>query len=234
MLAIMKREFSSYFLSAIGYIILSVFYVFGGFYFYAISLLNNTTSLTYVFNSLFVILIFLIPILTMRLFSEEKKQKTEQALLTAPVNLWEIVLGKYVAALLMFLICIVVTIFYAITISFFNMPSWSTIFGSFIGLFLLGASLISIGMFFSSITENQIIAAVSAIAVGVFILLIDSISQSMSISFIRNILNSVSFMSRYNNFNVGVINLTDVVFFISVCFIFNFLTIRVFEKKRWS
>lgn len=234
MLAIMKRELSAYFLSPIGYIVLAAFYAFGGLYFYMATLLSNTTSLSDVFGNLFIILIFIIPILTMRLFSEDKKQKTDQALLTAPVSLIAIVLGKYIAALIMYLICISVTIVYAIIISFFNSPAWPTVIGNFIGIFLLGAALIAIGMFLSSLTENQIIAAISGIVVGLFIFMIDSIAGAIGNNFVSDILKKISFMSHYNNFTIGILNLADIVFFISISAIFTFLTVRVFEKKRWS
>ena len=232
MAAIIKREISAYFLSAIGYIVLAAFYIFGGFYFYMSVLMSNTTDLSYTFSSLFVIMIFVIPILTMRLFSEEKKQKTDQVLLTAPVS--SIVLGKYFAALIMYLFCILITLVYAVIISFFNTPDWITVLGNFLGIFLLGAALIAIGMFLSSITENQIVAAIGGIVVGVLMLFMDSIAQAISVDFISNILKKISFMSYYNNFTLGVLNLKDIVFFLSVCVLFIFFTIRVFEKKRWS
>jgi ABC-2 type transport system permease protein len=234
MAAIIKREISAYFLSAIGYIVLAAFYIFGGFYFYMSVLMSNTTDLSYTFSSLFVIMIFVIPILTMRLFSEEKKQKTDQVLLTAPVSLTSIVLGKYFAALIMYLFCILITLVYAVIISFFNTPDWITVLGNFLGIFLLGAALIAIGMFLSSITENQIVAAIGGIVVGVLMLFMDSIAQAISVEFISNILKKISFMSYYNNFTLGVVSLKDIVFFLSVCVLFIFFTIRVFEKKRWS
>lgn len=234
MAAIIKREISAYFLSAIGYIVLAAFYIFGGFYFYMSVLMSNTTDLSYTFSSLFVIMIFVIPILTMRLFSEEKKQKTDQVLLTAPVSLTSIVFGKYFAALIMYLFCILITLVYAVIISFFNTPDWITVLGNFLGIFLLGAALIAIGMFLSSITENQIVAAIGGIVVGVLMLFMDSIAQAISVDFISNILKKISFMSYYNNFTLGVLNLKDIVFFLSVCVLFIFFTIRVFEKKRWS
>ena len=99
---------------------------------------------------------------------------------------------------------------------------------------MLGAALIAIGMFLSSITENQIVAAIGGIVVGVLMLFMDSIAQAISVDFISNILKKISFMSYYNNFTLGVLNLKDIVFFLSVCVLFIFFTIRVFEKKRWS
>ncbi|MDQ5983341.1 MAG: hypothetical protein RUMPE_00350 [Eubacteriales bacterium SKADARSKE-1] len=234
MSAIIKREISAYFSSAVGYVIMAIFFTFGGFYFYETSLVSNSANLSYTFSNLFIITIFLVPILTMRLFSEEKKQKTDQALFTSPISLFSVTASKFLSAVLMFLICMSITFFYAIAISFFTVPNWGTILGNFLGLFLLGSALISIGLFLSSITENQIVAAISGFGVGIFILLFETIAKVIPIEFISNIFSSLSFMSHYNNFTMGVINLVDIVFFISVCLIFNFLTLRVFEKKRWA
>lgn len=234
MLAIIKREILSYFSSATGYIILAAFYVFGGFYFYMTSLASNTTDLSYTFSSLFIILIFIIPILTMKLFSEEKKQKTDQALLTAPISLTSMTLGKYFAAIIMYLFCITITLIYAIIVSFFNSPDWAIFASNFLGIFLLGSALIAIGMFLSSITESQIIAAIGGVVIGVLMLFIESIAHAVSVEFISKFLNKISFMNYYDDFTLGIISLENVVFFLSVCILFVFFTIRVFEKKRWS
>ena len=224
MLAIIKREILSYFSSATGYIILAAFYVFGGFYFYMTSLASNTTDLSYTFSSLFIILIFIIPILTMKLFSEEKKQKTDQALLTAPISLTSMTLGKYFAAIIMYLFCITITLIYAIIVSFFNSPDWAIFASNFLGIFLLGSALIAIGMFLSSITESQIIAAIGGIVIGVLMLFIESIAHAVSVEFISKFLNKISFMNYYDDFTLGIISLENVVFFLSVCILFVFFS----------
>lgn len=234
MFAILKKEISSYFKSPIGYIILAIYWLFGGFYFYFTALVHNSASLTYLFSNLFLITIFIVPVITMRLLSEEKKQKTDQLLLTAPISLTSLVLGKYLASLIMFAACISITLLYTVTIACFTRPDYAVIFGNILGIMLLSAALISIGMFLSSLTENQIIAAVSGFAIGLIIFLLDVISRHIPIEFLSKMLSSLSFMSHYNNFTLGIINLVDIVFFLSVCAIFNFLTIRVFEKKRWA
>lgn len=234
MLAIIKREISSYFNSAIGYVVITAYLIFGGFYFYITCLAQNSSNLSYMFSNLFIITLFIVPILTMRLLSEEKKQKTDQLLLTSPVSLVSIILGKYLAALFIFMICISVTIVYTITISFFTRPNYPLIFGNLLGIFLLSSTTISIGMFLSSVTENQIVAAISGFATCIFILLLDTISNYIPLEFLSKLFSDLSFMSHYNNFTLGIIKLSDFVFFLSVCIIFNFLTIRVFEKKRWA
>lgn len=234
MTAIMRRELQAYFSSPIGYIFLTVFYVFAGFYFFAGTLMSNSTDISVVFSSLFTIVLFLIPVLTMRLFSEDIKHKTDQALLTAPINLTSLVLGKFLAAVMVFLLALSVTLVYAVIVAVFNTPNWPLIWGNFVALLLLGMSLISIGMFISSTTENQVIAAVGAFAVGLALLVIDSLTSLFTNPVITGVLNGVSFMRRYSDFTSGIFNFSGVIFFLSVCAIFIFLTVRVQEKRRWS
>ena len=234
MSAVMKRELNYYFSSAIGYIFIAVFYVFAGFYFFATCLLSGYSTLSYVFSNMFAIAVFLVPVLTMRLWSEEKKQKTDQALFTAPVKLLPIVLGKYFAALIIYAISLAIFLVFGLVISCFVTPEWSVIIGNLIGLFLLGAALIAIGMFLSSLTENQVIAAVSGFAVGLVIMMLDSIGSLFSNTFLVSIFTNLSFNAHYTNFTTGLLNFVDVIFFLSVISVFVFLTVRVFEKKRWS
>lgn len=234
MLAILKREISAYFLSPIGYIVLAIFYFFSGIYFFANSIYMNTSSLNSTFENVFMILIIIIAILTMRLFSEEKRQKTDQALLTAPVRLVSMVLGKFFAAIVVFLICISVFLVYALIISSFAAPAWSVIFVNLFGLFLLGITFIAVDMFISSITENQVVAAVGGIAVGIVIIALDFFAKLINFELVDNIVKAISFNQHYKNFTVGILNLSDIIFFLSVSVLFLFLTVRVFEKKRWS
>ena len=234
MKAIIKREILSYFTLATGYVLLAGFYIMSGLFFYLTSLMQRSTNLTYLFNNLFLVVVLFIPVLTMRLFSEEKKQRTDQALLTAPVSLFSIVFGKYVAAMLMFLCCISITLVYGLVVSFFGFTDWPVIFGNFIGLFLLGAAFCAIGLFISSLTENQIIAGFAMLGIGILIMLFDNISEVISVDFLSKLMTQLSFLGHYKNFTLGVLDLFDVVFFLSISGLFVFLTTRVLEKKRWS
>lgn len=234
MFAILKKELVSYFTSAIGYVVLAVFFVYSGFCFYATCLMSNSADLSYTFSNLFTVMVFLVPILTMRLMSEEKKQKTDQLLFTAPVSLTSVILGKYLSALCMILICEFAVVIYTIIISFFTIPNYASICGNFVGLFLISSALVSIGLFLSSVTENQIVAAVSSFGVGVFFLLLDTIAKSIKFQVISKLLLNISFVQRYSNFTSGLLPLADVVFFVSVIFTFLFLTVRFFEKRKWS
>ncbi|MDL2233524.1 ABC transporter [Ruminococcaceae bacterium OttesenSCG-928-L11] len=234
MTAIMRRELQAYFSSPIGYIYLAVFYVFAGFYFFATTLMSNTADISGVFNSMFTIVLFLIPILTMRLFSEDLKYRTDQALLTAPINLTSLVLGKFFAASMVFLTGLAITLVYGLIVAVFVPPNWPLIWGNFVALLLLGMALIAIGMFISSLTESQVIAAVGAFAVGLALLLVDSLASVFTNPILVAFFDGISFMKRYEVFTQGIFDFSSIVFFLSVSAIFIFLTVRVQEKRRWS
>ena len=234
MSAIIKRELSAYFNSAIGYIVLAVFYFFSGLFFYMYCLLSNTASMTYVFLSMLMIVMLLVPIITMKSFSEERKQKTDQALLTAPVSLTEIVLGKFLGAFLLYCICNAIYILYAVILAFYASPDWAVLMTTLLGMLLMGGALIAIDLFISALTESQVIAAVISIGVGLLIYMLDSLSNLISAEWFTHFLNNISFDAHFTNFINGILNLTSILFFLSVTAVFLFLCVRVFEKRRWS
>ncbi len=233
MLAVLRREMSNYFTSPIGYIFLAVFYFFSGMFFTNV-LAYNSTDITNVFSGLFTVLMFIIPLLTMRSMSEEKKQKTDQLLLTSPIKLGNLVIGKFLAAFIIYCIALAITVVYSIILAVYETPEWSVVVGNIFGALLLGAALIAIGVFISSLTENQLIAAIGSFAVMMFIMMIDSFASLIPVEFISNILLKISFMTRYTDFVNGILNFANVLFFLSIAVIFNFFTVRILEKKRWS
>lgn len=231
--AIFKREMKSYFTSPLGYIFLAAILFFGGLYF-ALLINNSVSDISFLFQNLLLVVTVLIPLLTMRLMSEEKKQKTDQLLLTAPVNIGGVVLGKYFAALVMYLISISSTIVYMIVFATFKAPNWNIFLGNFLALALLGGALLAIGLFISSLTESQVIAAITTFGIMIIILLIDGIATSVPDGILRKIIVNISFTSRYKDLVGGILNISHVIFFISVIVIFNFLTAKMLERKRWS
>lgn len=236
MQAIFSRELQAYFKSPLGYIYLTIFFFFGGQYL-AMQLLVGTNQIANIYASLFTIILFTMPILTMRLMSEDKRLKTDQALLTAPISLSGIVWGKFLAALALFGVAIAMTIIYFIVLSSMAATvQWAMFFGNLLGTILLGASLISIGLFISSLTESQMVAAIIGFATMFMIMMIDGFVSSLSSQsqILADIVSSISFMTRYNDFTSGILNLSHIVFFISVVAVFNFLTVRVLEKRRWG
>ena len=232
--AIFRREVGSFFTSSIAYIFLSVFYVFSGFFFFTGTLQSSTTDMSAMFSALFLVVTFLIPILTMKLLSEEKRQKTDQALLTAPVSLWSIVFGKYLAALVLYIIGISVVFVYGLILQYFGPVQWNAVVSNYFAMVLLGAAFIAVGVFISSMTENQMSSAVVSFLVLMILYMIDSIAASVSVGFIKAFLMSLSFYTRYFEFTIGIFNLSSVIFYLSVAFLFNFFTVRMLEKKRWS
>lgn len=233
--AIYKREIKAYFMSPTAYIFLAVFYVISGFYFINVNIFGTTTDMSYVFSGVFTIMMILLPLLTMRLFSEEKKQKTDQCLLTAPVGLMEIVMGKFLAALTVFAVAMAIYIPYiAVLVKLAGGIAWASVIGNLAGLLLLGAAFISIGIFISSLTELQIVAAILSLIVNFLLYMIDVLASNVSFEPVRKVMVSIGFYNRYTEFTQGILNITSIVFFISAIFVFNFLTVRVLEKRRWG
>lgn len=234
MTAIFKRELRAYFQSPLGYVFIAVMYFFTAYYFFTYNLYRNTTDMSTMFDQLFSVVIFLVPILTMRLMSEDKRSRTEQLLLTAPVSRMGIVLGKYFAAFCVYLVAISATLLMALVLSAYGEPTWPVIIGNMIGLVLLGASLIAVCMFLSSLTESQVIAAVSGFAVSLLLVLLDALVHVVSGAVFQKLFSYMSFNGRYNGFTIGIIDFSNVLFFLSIAALFVLLTTAVLEKRRWS
>lgn len=232
--AIFRREVQSYFTSPIGYIFLAAFYGFSAVFFSATSLQSASTKMDGLFGQLMILLVVLIPILTMRTMSEDKKSKTDQCLLTAPVSLGGIVAGKFLASLLVYTCAVAVTVVYAVILAGFAQMDWLIIIGNVIGLELLGAAFVAVGIFCSSLTENQVVAAVVSFIAMLALDMLSSIAGLIPVQFITNILEKLSFYERYAGFTYGLFDLSNVLFFVSVIVVFLFLTVRVLEKRRWS
>ena len=239
MIAIMKREFASYFTSPLGYVYLAVFYGFSGLFLWITCLSAGSANMSSTFLWMFIIMMILIPVLTMRTMADDKRQKTDQLTLTAPVSLFGLVAGKFLAAFFIFLIGAVVMLVYALFLSAMVAQSggtfgWASVLGNFVGISLLGGVFISTGIFISSLTENQMIAAIGSIGVNILLCLFDVISSFVTVDFIRDIMNSLSVFYKYQEFTYGIFSLKNTLFFLSIIVIFNFMTMRVLERRRWS
>ena len=234
MFAIFKRELKAYFTLPLGYVFLAIFYAFSGLFFYIFSLSVGSTDISSVFLMMFIVLMVFVPLLTMRLLSEDKKQKTDQLILTAPVSLLSIVMGKFLAAYAIFAIGVAVMPVYGFVMSTFATVSWLPIWGNTVGLLLLGGIFVSIGLFISSLTENQMIAAIGGFFINLMILLMNTLKSALPNGFLQDVLSSISVYSRYSEITSGIFSLSSLIFFVSVIFIFLFLTVRVLEKRRWA
>lgn len=173
---ILDREFKAYFTSPIGYVFMAFFLLIFGFYFTAVNIYNSYGDYTSVLSALSSLLLFTIPLVTMRLLSEEKKNRTDQLLLTSPIHVRDIVLGKYFAAVLLFAITLIITIIQPAILLLFGKIPLGKIATCYLGYFLLGATLIAISLFISSLTENQIISAIGSIGLFLFLMLVDSLA----------------------------------------------------------
>ena len=182
MSAIFKKEFKSFFTNMIGYIFISVILVFVGIYAVYVNFVSGSTAFEQALSCVNIIFIVLIPLLTMSSFSVEKKQKTDQLLLTSPVSVSQIVLGKFFAMLAVYLIPMIVFCFYPLIYSLYGEVHFASAYGAIFGMVMMGAAMISIGMFISSVTESQIIAAVVAIGSFLLIYLFSGLAQILSAS----------------------------------------------------
>jgi len=180
MKAIYKREIKMYFNSMIGYVFIAFFVLITAIYFSVGNILQMSPDFQNVFSSVIMMFLILAPMLTMRLLSEEKKQKTDQLLLTSPVSVPGIVLGKYFAAVTIFLIALLITVIFPVILSFFGTLATAQIIGSYVGFFLLGSAFIAVGLWISSIADNQIIAAVATFVVIFLLLMVETIISSAS------------------------------------------------------
>ena len=224
MWAIIKKEVRTYFLSPIGYVFVGLFLLMASLFFYSEVLVTGSTMFSNIFYSLSTILIMIVPLLTMRTFSEERKDGTEQLLLTAPRSVTSIVLGKFFAALIVLLIAVVLTFIYYIILMFLGNPNIKTSLVTVFGFILLGAALISFGMFASSITENQVIAAIVSIEFYVI--------TWIGTPYLSQSLEPLGLMNMFNRFGNGQIACTEVVAFISYTVLFVLLTIIVIQRRK--
>jgi len=287
MIPIYKKEMRTYFTQMMGYIFLAFLLFLIGMFFTIMSLMSRNANFQGVLSSTTLFFLFLVPILTMRLFSEEARHKTDQLLFTSPLSVTQIVLGKFFAALTLFLIAAVITMTFPLMLSYFaeSMPV-SRIVGTYIGWIFVGVSCIAVGVFVSVLTDNQIVAAAGTFAALFIMFLMEAFAMSMptstfaSFAFVglvilavagiwfnstRNILSSVvvalfgvaiaiglyvfnnmifdgiivrvlrwlSVYARYDAFAAGILNLSDVVYYLSFIVLFIYMSINVIEKRRW-
>lgn len=234
MIAVFKRDLRAYFSSPLGYVFLMAFLLVMNIYFFVTCIYSGNNAIEGVFNFFIYMLIFMIPILTMRTFSEEYKQKTDQLLLTAPVKPSGIVLGKFLSSMAVFTIGIIFTLLYGIIIAAVGVLNVGTTIGNYIALYAVAATYIAIGLFISSLTENQLVSCIATLGAFLALYLIDYTYSILNVTWLKNIIYWVSIFRRYNSFYSGVFSIADFFYYVSIAATFLFLTVRVLEKKRWS
>lgn len=233
MKAIFKRELKAYFTSPIGYVFIGVFAFIYGFYFNSYVIKGGSGDISAPLGNGLLILVLLVPVLTMRLIAEERGSKTDQLLLTAPVSIWGIVLGKLLAAVTVFLCAMATTLPFLAIIAVHGAPTWGKIIGTYVGFLLLGLCFISIGLFFSSVTESQIIALVISLGV-LLVFFLMSMLPSVGIGLLDKAISLISVTERFGDFMTGILKPENIFYYISFSALFVFLTVRSVEKRRWS
>lgn len=287
MLAVYKKELRSYFTSMIGYVFIAFSLIIIGISFYRQNLTSGIANFEYTITDVTIVFILLVPILTMRLMAEERKQKTDQLLLTVPLKPSDIVIGKFLAVFTILLIVMGIVSFYPLIINIYGDVPFAAAYSSIFGFCLLGASYLAIGMFISSLTDSQVVAAVVTLVTFIVTGLIDGIALvipsdgktayifftliiiaiglilyrmmnnltvaigvgviaeiGLTIAYVTRplafdgsivkVFSWLSVLSRFNNFRLGILDIADLIYYLSIVFIFLFLTTQVVKKRRWS
>lgn len=249
--AIYRKELQHYFQSVTAYVMISLFLALAGYFFYSIfryynylsfqagrepQLAENLNLIEGVMRPLMsnvsVVLLFALPMLTMRLLAEEKKQGTFELLLTYPLSDFEAIMGKYLAALTVFAVMLGGTILYPAMLAIFSDPEAGPIATSYIGLFLMGASFVAMGVFFSSITNSQIVAGAATFAVALFFLIIGWAAPFAGPT-LSKVIAQFSILEHFDSFAKGIINLQDVTYYVFLTVFFIFMTMRSLESTHW-
>jgi ABC-2 type transport system permease protein len=249
--SLMKKELGAYFSSPIAYVVISGFLLLVGFFFYSlVSWFNaqamqmaqdpyyaqqiniNEMVFSPLFHNMSIILILVAPLLTMRLLAEEKKSGTDELLYTSPLSVGQIILGKYFAALVMLAAMLGLTALLSIFAFAFGNPEIAPWLTGYLGLFLMGATFIAIGLFFSSLTENQIVAAFLTFVTLLLFLVLNWVASSGSGTW-QSVLGYLSFSQHFADMTRGILDTKDVVYYLSFSFFGLFLAHSVIQSRRW-
>jgi ABC-2 type transport system permease protein len=215
---IFKKEFSVYFISPIGYIVISIFLLVTGWFFFTTFFLYNQANLRNFFALLPLTFSFIVPAITMRLFSEELNVGSYEVLLTMPVTFLDVVLGKFLAAVAFLSAMLIPTLAYPVTVSILGELDWGPVVGGYIGAILLGAAFSAIGLFASSLTRNQIIAFIIGMAICFSLTLVDKMLFFLPQSLL-GVLEYIGADFHFENISKGVIDSRDILYFLSVSFV---------------
>jgi len=249
--AIYRRELAYAFNSAVAYAVISVFLILAGYFFYNLlgyfsyavnqamvnplqaGTLSLTTSVIQpLFGNLSVVLLLLLPLLTMRLLSEERSAGTAELLFTYPISDWDAILGKFFSTVTVYAVMLGLTILYPALLARYSTPEWGPIVAGYLGLFLMGTAFIAMGLFFSSIADNQMVAGVMTFGCGILFLVLGWITPFVS-SDAAAVLIELSILQHFAGFAQGLIDTNDLVYYINFTAFFLFLSARVLDSNRW-
>ncbi len=228
---VFKRDFKVYFISPIAYIVISIFLILSGWFFFSTFFLFNQAEMRTFFDLLPVLFAFIVPAVTMRLFSEELNTGSYELLLTLPVSVRDVVIGKFAAAVAVVALMLVPTLSYGVFISFYGDLDWGPVIGGYVGALLLGAAFASVGLFASSLPRNQIIAFIIGMSVCFFLTLIDKMLFFLPESVV-GVFQFLGADFHFQNISRGILDSRDIVYFLSVCFVALYGTYLVIQEKK--
>jgi ABC-2 type transport system permease protein len=251
MIAIYKRELGYFFNSIVAYVVMMVFLLLAGYFFYNLVAFFNLASIRVMqnpaaaqqlsltegvlqplFGNISVILLLVIPMLTMRLLSEERKMGTAELLFTYPISDWDAILGKFLAAVTVLATMLALTLIYPLLLSRYAQPEWGPVATGYVGLLLLGTAFVSLGLFFSSLTENQIVAGILTFGFSLLFLLIGWLIPYASADAAR-VIAEISILEHFESFSQGVFDSSDLIYYLNFSVFFLFLCSRVLDSNRW-
>ena len=233
MLAIYKRELKAYMTSVIGYAFIALFLAVSGALFVYTTMYSMTADSSNYFTFMMLFFVILLPLLTMKSFSEERKLRTEQLLMTAPVSIFSMVMAKYLAAATIFASSMVVAVLPFGILYRYAAVKTAVLLGNLVAILLVGFAILAVGVFVSALTENQLTAAVGTVGLVLIFFVISFFNTVIPVYFIRFILSGVSIFSRYQNFTQGVFDFAALFYDLSVAAVFLFLTMRIFDRRRY-
>ena len=235
MLAIFKREFRAFFNNVLGWLFVAVNFAFLSLYYFAYNLFQGSADVGYVYSYTVFLFLIIIPVLTMKILSQDRKDKTDQLIFTAPISLFKVIMGKYLALVAVFSIPAAMSAVFPVIISCYGKVDMPKAYTALLGYWLYGIALIAIGMFISSLTENTIIAAVLSVLVF-FLLYIMAFFETISSSVpgISKVVTQLDMGKRLSDMTTGELSFSAILYFLSICAIFIFLTISFIRRRRWT
>lgn len=235
MLAIFKRELKAYFTGVIGYVFLVIYLAVAGILFSYTTMMSMSSDMSLYYTLMLIFTAIVLPLLTMKSFSEERKMKTEQLVLTAPVSLPAMVLGKFLAPYVIYAGCTVLTSLYFLLLAPYAQLQFAILLGNAIAMLLVGCVFIAIGLFVSSLTENQLSAAIGTIAIILGFFGVGLVGALLPANYwLRFVFDALSIFTRFETFINGYFDLASLLYYLSVAGVFFWLTIRVYDRRRFN
>jgi ABC-2 type transport system permease protein len=228
--ALLVKEEKAIFTTPIAYVVIAVFLLIMGYTFTLTLFMSHTASLVHVFFQIYVLFLLTVPIITMRLIAEERRLRTLEVLLTAPVSEVSVILSKYLASMSLITVMLLLSGVYAITLAIFGQPDWGPIFSGYLGLLLHASALVAVGLLASCLVSNQIVAAVMSLSLFLLLWIIDKLGYLLPDPFNALVVN-MSFLVHFRTFATGSLFLSDAGFFISVALLGLFLSIRALGQR---